>query len=584
MSISDILSLLGGVALFLFGMTMMGEGLKKVAGSSLEIILYRLSSTPLKGLLLGAGVTAVIQSSSATSVMVVGFVNSNIMKLRQAISIILGSIIGTSITGWIISLSSIEGNGWVSIFSTATLSAIVAVAGIILRMFCKEQKKRHVGEILLGFAVLMYGMQAMSGAVGPLKNDPAFVSILTAFSNPLLGILAGAAFTAVLQSASAGVGILQALSATGIITFAEAFPIILGISIGAAVPVLMSAIGAKANGRRAAYAYLIISLLGSAICGILFYAADAAADFAIKNMIMDTFSIALVNTLFRAVTGLLLLPILKLIEDVVTRMVRESAEEKAAAEILDRLDDRFLSHPAMAVEQSRLTTNDMAEAAKSNLLDSLNLIFNYSDEGFSRIEQDEDFIDRFEDKIGTYLLKLNTHELTKMQNEQVTEYLHTISDFERISDHAMNLAEAAQEIHEKKITFSDEAVAELQTLFSAVKEILEISVSAFVSGKQDNLFRVEPLEEWIDVMCDEMKLKHAERMQNGICSMTQGFVFNDILGNMERVSDHCSNIAIAIVELRQDNLNAHGYAADLKELHNRNFDEYYEEYSVKYKI
>ena len=584
MSISDILSLLGGVALFLFGMTMMGEGLKKVAGSSLEIILYRLSSTPLKGLLLGAGVTAVIQSSSATSVMVVGFVNSNIMKLRQAISIILGSIIGTSITGWIISLSSIEGNGWVSIFSTETLSAIVAVAGIILRMFCKEQKKRHVGEILLGFAVLMYGMQAMSGAVGPLKNDPAFVSILTAFSNPLLGILAGAAFTAVLQSASAGVGILQALSATGIITFAEAFPIILGISIGAAVPVLMSAIGAKANGRRAAYAYLIISLLGSAICGILFYAADAAADFAIKNMIMDTFSIALVNTLFRAVTGLLLLPILKLIEDVVTRMVRESAEEKAAAEILDRLDDRFLSHPAMAVEQSRLTTNDMAEAAKSNLLDSLNLIFNYSDEGFSRIEQDEDFIDRFEDKIGTYLLKLNTHELSKMQNEQVTEYLHTISDFERISDHAMNLAEAAQEIHEKKITFSDEAVAELQTLFSAVKEILEISVSAFVSGKQDNLFRVEPLEEWIDVMCDEMKLKHAERMQTGICSMTQGFVFNDILGNMERVSDHCSNIAIAIVELRQDNLNAHGYAADLKELHNRNFDEYYEEYSVKYKI
>ena len=584
MSISDILSLLGGVALFLFGMTMMGEGLKKVAGSSLEIILYRLSSTPLKGLLLGAGVTAVIQSSSATSVMVVGFVNSNIMKLRQAISIILGSIIGTSITGWIISLSSIEGNGWVSIFSTETLSAIVAVAGIILRMFCKEQKKRHVGEILLGFAVLMYGMQAMSGAVGPLKNDPAFVSILTAFSNPLLGILAGAAFTAVLQSASAGVGILQALSATGIITFAEAFPIILGISIGAAVPVLMSAIGAKANGRRAAYAYLIISLLGSAICGILFYAADAAADFAIKNMIMDTFSIALVNTLFRAVTGLLLLPILKLIEDVVTRMVRESAEEKAAAEILDRLDDRFLSHPAMAVEQSRLTTNDMAEAAKSNLLDSLNLIFNYSDEGFSRIEQDEDFIDRFEDKIGTYLLKLNTHELSKMQNEQVTEYLHTISDFERISDHAMNLAEAAQEIHEKKITFSDEAVAELQTLFSAVKEILEISVSAFVTGKQDNLFRVEPLEEWIDVMCDEMKLKHAERMQTGICSMTQGFVFNDILGNMERVSDHCSNIAIAIVELRQDNLNAHGYAADLKELHNRNFDEYYEEYSVKYKI
>ena len=584
MSISDILSLLGGVALFLFGMTMMGEGLKKVAGSSLEIILYRLSSTPLKGLLLGAGVTAVIQSSSATSVMVVGFVNSNIMKLRQAISIILGSIIGTSITGWIISLSSIEGNGWVSIFSTETLSAIVAVAGIILRMFCKEQKKRHVGEILLGFAVLMYGMQAMSGAVGPLKNDPAFVSVLTAFSNPLLGILAGAAFTAVLQSASAGVGILQALSATGIITFAEAFPIILGISIGAAVPVLMSAIGAKANGRRAAYAYLIISLLGSAICGILFYAADAAADFAIKNMIMDTFSIALVNTLFRAVTGLLLLPILKLIEDVVTRMVRESAEEKAAAEILDRLDDRFLSHPAMAVEQSRLTTNDMAEAAKSNLLDSLNLIFNYSDEGFSRIEQDEDFIDRFEDKIGTYLLKLNTHELTKMQNEQVTEYLHTISDFERISDHAMNLAEAAQEIHEKKITFSDEAVAELKTLFSAVKEILEISVSAFVSGKQDNLFRVEPLEEWIDVMCDEMKLKHAERMQTGICSMTQGFVFNDILGNMERVSDHCSNIAIAIVELRQDNLNAHGYAADLKELHNRNFDKYYEEYSVKYKI
>lgn len=584
MTISDVLALLGGVALFLFGMTLMGDSLKKVAGNKLEIILFRLSGTPFKGLLLGAGVTAVIQSSSATSVMVVGFVNSGIMKLKQAIAIILGAILGTSITGWIISLSSIEGQGWVSLFSTSTLSAVIAIVGILLRMFSKNQKKHHIGEIMLGFSVLMYGMQSMSGAVSPLKNDPAFVSIITAFSNPVLGILFGAVFAAILQSASAAVGILQALSSTGVITFAVAFPVLLGISIGAAVPVLLSAIGAKVNGKRSAFGYLIISIAGAAVCGAIYYTLGAVITFPFRDAVLDYVGIALVNTIFRLLTCVLLMPLIGAITAFLAKMIHESEQEKAANEDFDRLDDRFLSHASLAIEQSRITVNSMAMKARENILNAIGLISDYSDAGYDAVTEMEDYIDRYEDKLGTYLLKLNSNELNEHQNERLSEYLHTLSDFERISDHAMNIAEAAKEISEKKIVFTPAAKAELKVLLEAIHEILDVSINAFVNENDYAQFTVEPLEERIDVLCDEMKLRHVERMQSGKCSMSVGFVYNDLLTNLERVADHCSNIAIAMIEIGGDLYDTHGYIINLKDLREHDFDRLYEQYCVKYEI
>ena len=585
MSISNVITLFGGVALFLFGMSLMGEGLKKVAGSKLELVLYRLSSTPLKGMLLGAGVTAIIQSSSATSVMVVGFVNSGMMKVRQAMAVIMGAIVGTSITGWVICLSYVEGSGGVvSLLSTSSISALVAVIGIVLRMFSHKQTRKHVGDILLGFAVLMFGMQAMSGAVAPLKDSKGFIELMTAFSNPLLGILVGAAFTAILQSASAAVGILQALSVTGAIEFAEAYPILLGIGVGAAVPVLLSALGARTDGRRTAWAYLIISFLGMLLCALVFYAADAVFDFAIKDMAMSPVTIAAVNTMFRLAVAVILLPFTALIEKLLNSVIRESSEEKEANADFDRLDERFLRHPALAVEQSRMTINAMARKARQNILEAILLIRDYSDEGAQRVEKDEDLIDRYEDKIGTYLMKLNGSELTPEQNEKITKYLHTLSDFERISDHAMNVCQTAQEIHEKKINFSEAGEHEFNVLLGAINEILELSISAFIDEDIPKAYRVEPLEEHIDVLCDELKLRHVERLQNGTCTLQVGFVYNDLITNLERVADHCSNIAIAMSELNKDEYDTHDYIINLKELHAHNFDSLYAQYAEKYSV
>lgn len=572
------------MALFLFGMTLMGEGLKKVAGNKLELVLYRLSGTPIKGVLLGTGVTAVIQSSSATSVMVVGFVNSGMMKLGQAISVIQGALIGTSITGWIICLSSVEGTGWVALFSTSTLSAIVAVAGIILRMFSKRSADQHVGDILLGFAVLMFGMQAMSGAVAPLKQSEAFIQLLVTFSNPVIGILVGALFTSVIQSSSAAVGILQALSMTGAVTFATAYPIILGIAIGAAVPVLLSAIGAKADGRRAAFSYLLIELLGVVACALIYYIADAVFDLGINGWVVNPVRIAAVNSLFRLATAVLLVPFNRQIRGLVSLLVKESKGEKSINRELDRLEERFLQHPALAIEQSRLTVNSMARAAEGNLKAAVKLMSDYSEENRQKIEQTEELVDLYEDRLGTYLVRITARELDAKQNESVSKYLHTLSDFERISDHAMNIAEAAQEIHSKKLRFSEDARRELAVLTGAMLEILELAVSAFVESDIEKAYVVEPLEERVDILCDEMKIRHIDRIQQGLCSLSQGFVFNDILTNFERVADHCSNLAIAMIELHGDSYDTHSYVINLKELHSHNFDALYEHYAEKYSI
>jgi len=585
MNISNYISLLGGVALFLFGMTLMGEGLKKVAGSKLELVLYKLSSTPLKGLLLGTGVTAVIQSSSATSVMVVGFVNSGMMKTRQAIAVIMGALIGTSITGWILCLSYIEGTGpWVSLLSTSTISAVVAVVGIVLRMFSKKSSHHHLGDILLGFAVLMFGMQSMSSAVSPLRKSETFINLMTTFSNPLLGIAVGAVFTAVIQSASAACGILQALSVTGAVTFDVAYPMLLGIAIGAAVPVLLSALGAKLAGQRAAVSYLLIEVLGAVICGGVFYAVNAFVDFGFMSSVMSPVSIAAVNSIFRAVTALILLPCLGGLEKLVCWIIKDKKEEKNTDADFDRLDERFLKHPALAIEQCRETINAMSEHTMVNIIEAVSLIKKFDSALAQKVSDDEDLIDKYEDKLGTYLMKINGSSLDPDQNHSLTRYLHTLSDFERISDHAMNICESARELCEKKMHFSEGAKAELDTLIAALKETLDLAFSSFVEEDIEKAYRVEPLEDLIDVLCDEMKLRHIKRLQAGQCQLEIGFVFNDLLTNIERVSDHCSNIAISLIEMSHDAFDAHSYVLELKEQNANRFDELFKEYSAKYVI
>ena len=584
MSVADVISLLGGIALFLFGMSLMGEGLKKVAGSRLELVLYKLSSTPLKGVLLGTGVTAVIQSSSATSVMVVGFVNSGMMKVKQAIGVIMGAILGTSVTGWILCLSSLEGgSGVVQLLSTEVLTGIVAVVGIILRMFTGKTSNRYVGEILLGFAVLMYGMSAMSGAVSPLRESEAFIRILTSFSNPILGILVGLAFTSVLQSASAAVGILQALAITGAVTFEVALPIVMGIAIGAAVPVLLSALGANLNGKRTAFIYLLIDVLGVLIWALLFYGANAIIHFTFLDTVMSSVSIALMNTLFRLATVIVLLPCIGLMEHMVELLFPDDGSAAEEQE-MDRLEERFLQHPALSIEQSRLVTNSMAERAEGNLLMAVGLRNRWSDKDFRMVGETESVIDRYEDKLGTYLMKITSKSLSQSQSEEVSKYLHTISDFERISDHALNISEAAKEIHDKDLQFSPEACHELDVIESAVREILSIAVGAFVENDPQRAARVEPLEEIIDGLCDEMKSHHVDRLQSGSCTLNQGFVFNDLLTNYARVADHCSNIAVAIIELESDSFDTHEYLNSVRAMKSSSFARYYEEYKQEYHL
>ena len=584
MSVADVISLLGGIALFLFGMSLMGEGLKKVAGSRLELVLYKLSSTPLKGVLLGTGVTAVIQSSSATSVMVVGFVNSGMMKVKQAIGVIMGAILGTSVTGWILCLSSLEGgSGVVQLLSTEVLTGIVAVVGIILRMFTGKTSNRYVGEILLGFAVLMYGMSAMSGAVSPLRESEAFIRILTSFSNPILGILVGLAFTSVLQSASAAVGILQALAITGAVTFEVALPIVMGIAIGAAVPVLLSALGANLNGKRTAFIYLLIDVLGVLIWALLFYGANAIIHFTFLDTVMSSVSIALMNTLFRLATVIVLLPCIGLMEHMVELLFPDDGSAAEEQE-MDRLEERFLQHPALSIEQSRLVTNSMAERTEGNLLMAVGLRNRWSDKDFRMVGETESVIDRYEDKLGTYLMKITSKSLSQSQSEEVSKYLHTISDFERISDHALNISEAAKEIHDKDLQFSPEACHELDVIESAVREILSIAVGAFVENDPQRAARVEPLEEIIDGLCDEMKSHHVDRLQSGSCTLNQGFVFNDLLTNYERVADHCSNIAVAIIELESDSFDTHEYLNSVRAMKSSSFARYYEEYKQEYHL
>jgi phosphate:Na+ symporter len=580
-----VLSLLSGVALFLYGMGVMGEGLQQVAGNKLEHILYRLTSTPLKGLLLGAGVTAVIQSSSATSVMVVGFVNSGLMKVRQAISIVMGAIIGTSITGWIICLSYIDGQeGLAKLLSTATISAVVAIAGICLRMFAKKDTLKSLGNIMLGFAVLMAGMQTMSSAVSPLSEDPAFISFLTTFSNPLLGIAFGAALTAVLQSASASVGILQALSITGGITFESGFSVLMGIGIGASVPVILSSFGTNTNGKRTAWAYLVCNVLSMLLGVVFFFGSNLFVHYSFLKMVMNPFSLALLNTVYRAIAMGILLPFINPLEKLVMRLVPNKEEEDEDTDVFDVLEDRFLHYPAIALSQCQRVMDAMSQSVVKNWQRTINLRKDYSERAFSRIQEKERKIDKYEDKLDNYLMQLTTQNLDAEQSVEVSKFLHCIPDFERIGDHSYEMAKVFKDFAEKKIQLSPEAESELQVSLDAVSEILEITVHAFQDGDQDSVKRVEPLREYISLLCSNLKNRHVRRLQAGECSLGQGVGFDEILNDLERIADHCSNVAIYMAESSQSNLYSHAFVYRYRHDRSEEYQNYMREYGLKYKI
>ena len=583
--ITTILAILCGVALFLFGMSLMGTGLQRVAGNSLEKTLFKLTSTPIKGVLLGTAVTAVIQSSSATSVMVVGFVNAGMMKVAQGIGVIMGANIGTSITGWVLCLSYIDGSeGIASLLSTATISAIFAIVGAILKLFTKHTKYHNVGDIMIGFAILMFGMQQMSGAVAPLKDNPDFVSVLTAFNNPIIGILVGIVFTAILQSASASVGVLQALSVTGAITFQSAFPIILGIGIGAAMPVLISAIGTSVNGKRIALVYLINDLLGMIIWGTVFYVVSIFVDIPFMDMPMTPVLIALLNTVYRILTIVALFPFVKPIEKLVNVLVKDKKEESEEQADFELLEARFLGIPELAISQSHKCINGMARTAQKNVSRATSLIDDFSEERMNKVIKKEDILDKYEDHLGTYLMRVSKTQMNLKQSKQVSKFLHTISDFERLGDHAMNIAFISSNMREKDITFSGDALEELDVIKAATEEIVDIAVSSFQVDDAKKAAQVEPLREWIGNICNDSRSNHVRRLQDGQCEIKTGVVFNDLIMNYERIAAHCSNIAAATIEADQSHFNTHEM---LSEVHHNKNDQYkfaYKTYAEKFAL
>ena len=579
---SMVLSLLSGVALFLFGMSLMGDGLKQVAGNKLEAFLYKMTNTPLKGVALGTGVTSVIQSSSATTVMVIGFVNSGMMKLKQAIGIIMGANIGTSITGWILCLSYIEGsNGIASVLSTATISAVVAVVGIIFRMFCKRTLHKNVGNIMLGFAILMTGMQMMSGAVSPLRESPMFIKMLTMFSNPIAGILVGIAFTAVLQSASATVGVLQALSVTGILTFASAFPIVLGIGVGAACPVLISAIGANKNGKRTALVYLINDLFGLILWSVIFYTANAFVHFTFMDMTMTPVAIALLNTVFRLATVIVLFPFIPKIEKLVCWLVKEDLEDEAD---FDLLEERLLNYPALAIAQCHRVMNGMSKKLRKNVNRAMNLLNDYQQDKYDKVQRKEDLIDKYESRLGEYLIQLTKREMNTAQTTQVSLYLHTINDFERIGDHASYIAHMANEMHDNHTQFSQAAWDELNIVMEAVREEINVTCNAFMKDDKEAAQRVAPLGAVITNLCDELKMHHVERLSKGECGLEEGTVFNDILNSFGRIAAHSASAMTALLKSGDTDADPHIHDSKIYPTDSWEYYTYFNEYRQKYDV
>ena len=580
MSIFDVLALFGGLALFLFGMNVMGDGLTRAAGGKMERILEKLTSTPIKGVLLGAAVTAVIQSSSATTVMVVGFVNSGIMKLRQAVGIIMGANIGTTVTSWILSLSGIQGDSiWIQMLKPSSFSPILAVIGIAFLMFSKNEKKHDIGMIFLGFTILMYGMDAMSGAVAPLADVPEFANVLLMFSNPVLGMIVGTLFTAIIQSSSASVGILQALCMTGAVTYGTALPIIMGQNIGTCVTALLSSIGAKKNAKRAAFVHLYFNLIGTILFMIVFYSINAFVNFGVLQDMATPAGIAVIHSIFNILTTIVLLPFGKGLEKLATLTIRE--KEEPVEEIAELVP---LEQPAFAVTQSMDVMNQMAGYSAEALYDSLELMKDYSDEKWQRVEALEDIVDKYEDDLGTYLAKVSGKELAEEDSKRVSNGLHCIGDLERISDHALAIAEIYAKMHKEEMVFSDKAMAELNLYSNAVYEIMSMTCKALNEDDMKIAKRIEPLEEVINGLNATIKKQHIKRLQKGKCTIELGIALENLLNNYERVADHCSNVAASLLQVKTDSFDMHEYLNRVKQESNVEFQAMYSMYKEKYSL
>ena len=588
MTIFDALSMVGGLALFLYGMHIMGEGLSKASGGRLESFLEKLTSNRIKAVLVGAGVTALIQSSSATTVMVVGFVNSGIMKLGQAVGIIMGANIGTTATSWLLSLASIEGSSFfVQFLKPANFSPILAVIGVIFIMFCKSEKKKDVALILIGFAILMTGMDTMSAAVAPLKEVPEFTNMLTMFSNPILGMLAGAVLTAIIQSSSASVGILQALCATGAIGFSTALPIIMGQNIGTCVTAMISSVGGSKNARRTALVHLYFNLIGTIIFMIGFYALNGLVHFAFMEQSIDAAGIATIHTIFNVVATIILLPFGSVLEKLAIMSVPDDAVRTERSEFENNirvLDARFLDTPGYAISMAKSVTIKMAEAVYESMTLAMNLIKEYNEEDGVRVLELEEEVDRYEDLLGAYLLKISSKDLSEKESHQLTVMLHCINDFERIADHAINIKESAEEKFTKGLQFSEKAAMELEIFGSAIQEIVDITVSMFKNDDLNMASRVEPLEEIIDDLSVDMKTRHVTRLRKGACTIEMGFVLQDLTTNFERVADHCSNIALYVLQENEEHIDAHEFMENIKKSGDIAFERQKMYYRNRYKL
>ena len=580
MTIFNALNLIGGLCLFLFGMNLMGQALERRAGSGLRSLLEKMTQNRLMGLLAGLGVTAVIQSSSATTVMVVGFVNSGLMTLRQSIGVIMGANIGTTVTAWILSLSGIEGSSLlVQMFKPSTFTPILALVGIILYMFCKADKKKDTGMILLGFATLMFGMEAMSSAVSSLRNVPQFREIFLMFSNPILGVLVGAVLTGIIQSSSASVGILQALASTGQVTYGAAIPIIMGQNIGTCVTALLSSIGTNKNARRAALVHLNFNVIGATVGIVLFYVVRAVAAPALLGQAASEWGIAVAHSIFNILCTAVLLPMGGLLEKLVLRLVPEGKQPQREAE----LDERLLATPALALERCRTLIADMASYSMESLRESLNAITAYNQKSAEHIREDEAKTDHYEDIIGSYLVKLSARKIGESDSALAAEYLRIIGDFERIADHSVNILESAEEMQQKGIAFSAAALQEYATMAGAVREVTALAYDSFVSGDVQAARQVEPLEQAIDDLKEEMRTRHIRRMQQGSCGIEAGFIWSDLLTNLERVSDHCSNIACCMIEGADHNLHRHEVLQSIRgsgEIFDREYSSYRQKYAL----
>ena len=582
MTIFNVFTLFGGLAMFLFGMNVMGEALEKQAGNKLKGLLEKLTSSPFKGLILGAGVTAIIQSSSATTVMAVGFVNSGVMKLNQAISVIMGANIGTTMTAWIISLTAIQGDSLImKLLKPSAFAPVLGAIGIVYYMFLKNDKKKNLGMVLLGFSILMAGMESMSGAVKPLAEVEAFKNLFTLFENPILGVLVGAGVTAIIQSSSASVGILQALSVTGSITFGGAIPIILGQNIGTCATALISSVGTSKNARRTSMVHLYFNIIGTITFLVGFYALNAIIGFSFIHDSVNAANIAIVHTIFNVVATTILFPFRNGLEKLACLTVKDDEE----AEEFQMLDERLLVTPAIAVDRCKHVTYNMAKAALDAVEKSVSLIINGYDEKLAdEVRALEDKTDIYEDKISSYVLKLNETNLSAEDGNELSAILHCIGDLERIGDHADNIRESAEEMRDKNVVFSEKGHRELVILTDAVKEIFAMAVKAYETNDLDLARRVEPLEDVIDTLKETIRAKHISRLKEGKCSYETGFVLSDIITNYERISDHCSNIALCVIEEGRKEYDPHEYINNLKKLHDKEYEELLAVYKEKYAI